>query len=1039
MSDFDKKKKTEEDPIQAMLERLRKIVDTPVEKIDFSSSEKPTKLKKATSSAQNGKKKAAEPKPEVEELILPGTDEETPEDIPVLVEEVVEEVPAALVEEDAEEEDLPLDDEDEVDDETLSHFFGPEETETTEKIEVEPAQGPEEPADKPSFLPDDEQEEVAPSDEDDGREYDLLTLEDVSVIDDGEDQRDNSWKEAIAFPKRTDEPTAAPPITPESFALARPSEEEARPQEEKAVTEEDAFTPQGDADWLFRPRVFGNSFAASEEPKEEIPEEEELEEIEANEDNGYSVEVTVTPQQKAWYIPTSSQVETVLDTVSPTEELLHKIEEEERSVDPAASESPVTADEPSEPSFYTHEENDSIDTVDTDDTDDLHIPHVLQNASEADGSENTVHVEGEEEIHSFSWETVPPRKPAEKKKKSLRASFSSFFRGEGGDAKSQKRGVFFGSKIENEEIPEALSGIYNEAGADYHEYTSRNQIGLFSGRFVALVSSCTVRVIALAFLCTLLLLLEDLRYLGVTLGGFFARPGGMAAAHLLLMIFVILCCIPMLSHAWRHLFNNRVLPEAYLAIGLICALFYDVFLLLASVADPYLFGLVPAVGALILSVIDLLKTKGDFASFKLVSSSGDKLACSVSCGAQTRSEAIAVSDLEEGTDTRILSVKKVGFAAGFFHRVSRICEDGRKNLWLLIMALISSLATAIVCGILVATHILQQDGSSAVYAFCVSLSFSFPIFSLLLHKIPAVQLFSRATATRCAVVGEVSALEYCDAAAVAFEDVEAFPARNVRVQRIKLYGDAALDHVLYRVAGLFSVVGGPLDGVFRASTAEVGLSAEVRLLRAEEGGIVASVDGHEVCVGRGEYMLARNIHMYYDPDDEQNLLGGKVNIMYAAEDGHLIAKFYVRYKMDEDFERDVEELHKRGIRAIIRTYDPNVTEALVGGISYTERFDVRVVRKTVDQQNDFATDRLNSGIVCKTSSRDIVKTLFACRRMCQVIRVAENCNLLIACFGMLLSLLLCAFGVIFSVPSFFLALYQLIWVGLIAVGGKLYI
>ena len=186
-------------------------------------------------------------------------------------------------------------------------------------------------------------------------------------------------------------------------------------------------------------------------------------------------------------------------------------------------------------------------------------------------------------------------------------------------------------------------------------------------------------------------------------------------------------------------------------------------------------------------------------------------------------------------------------------------------------------------------------------------------------------------------------------------------------------------------------------------------------------------------------MLARGIRMYYDPDDEENLLGGKVNIMYAAEDGRLMAKFYVRYKMDEDFERDIEELHKRGVRAIIRTYDPNITEPLIGGISYTGRFGVRVVRKTVDQQNDFAVDRLNSGIVSKTSCRDILRTLFACRRMCQVIRVAENCNLLIACFGMLLSLLLCAFGVIFTVPSILLALYQLVWVALIALGGKLYI
>ena len=581
--------------------------------------------------------------------------------------------------------------------------------------------------------------------------------------------------------------------------------------------------------------------------------------------------------------------------------------------------------------------------------------------------------------------------------------------------------------------PDALSGIYNEAGADYHEYTSRNQITLFSERFVADITSCTVRVFILAFLCTLLLLLENLGRLGVTLGGFFAQPGGLATAHLILMVMVILCCVPMFAYAWRHLFANRVLPEAYLAISLLIAFFYDVYLLLAAEPTPFLFGLVPAVSALILSVVDRLKMKGDYTAFKLVSSSGDKLACTVSCGAQTAEEADAVSDLEEGKDTRVLFVKKVGFTSGFFHRVSRVCEDGRKNLWLLIISLVASLMAAIVVGV------LQHSLSAGLYAFCVTVSFAFPTCTLLLHKLPVAQLFARASANHSAVVGEVSALEYCDAAANAFEDVEAFPSRNVRVQRIKLYGDSALDRVLYQVAGVFSVVGGPLDGVFRSSTAEIGLPSHVRLLHTEGDGLAVMVDGREIRVGRGDYMLRHHIHVYYDPEDESILANGKTNVMYAAENGRLIAKFYIRYKMDEDFEKDVEQLHKRGIRTILRTYDPNISEALIATISYTANFGIRVVKKTEEQQKDFAVARLNSGIVTKAATRNILRTLSACRRMCRLTAILENATMLVACFGMLLALFASVFGSIFAVPSFFFALYQLLFVGIVALVGKLYI
>lgn len=1024
MSENDKKKKVEIDPVQDMLERLRRVVDTPVDKLEFSSSEKPAKPKKAN--AKNTVKKAAEPKEE-QETVPPSPEEEPREEeeaAPVSAESVQEPAPAFFEEEAAEDEEEPEETEDfadEIDDQTVAAFFAEAEDEDGQPAE----------ADEPPFVPDtadapisEEMEEDTEAIIEDGREYDLLTLEDASVLDDDtQDTRDNSWMDLAAIAKeKKEERKVISPITPASFAFVR---EEPLFEEvvEDAPPTEEAAPAREDADWLFRPRTFATTVEQA-PAEEEIPEtaEEQTEEVEANEDNGYSVEVEVLSPDKAWYTPREAD--------TPIEEPAPVAFEEE----PTDSE-PKEPEKTGEPSFFVYSEKEEIDTVQVDDVDDLHIPKILQ-----DDAAITEESSQQDEPHGFGGEPAPAKETGKKEKKSAFAALLSKFRRTDDRKAERKNSVFSGKRDrEDEDAPDALSGIYNEAGAEYHEYTSRNQIGLFSKRFTALVSSCTVRVIALAFLCTLLFLLEDLPHFGVTLGGFFAAPGGTATVHLVLVVLVILCCVPMLSYAWRHLFNNRVLPEAYLAIGLICALLYDVILLVFGATRPYLFGLVPAVGALILSVVELVKTKGDFASFRMLSSSGDKLACSISCGAQTKSEAVAVADMEEGTETRILSVKKVGFAAGFFHRISRVCEDGRKNLWLLIVALIASLAVAAVTGILIATRILTQNGMAAVYAFCVTLSFSFPICSLLLHKLPAVQLFSRAAATRCAVVGEVSALEYCDAGVVAFEDVEAFPARNVRVQRIKLYGDAALDRVLYRVAGLFSAVGGPLDGVFRSSTAEVGLSAEVRLLRAEEGGIVASVDGHEVCVGRGEYMLSRNIHMYYDPDDEKNLLGGKINIMYAAEDGHLIAKFYVRYKMDEDFERDVEELHKRGIRTIIRTYDPNITEGLVAGISYTERFDVRVVRKTADQQNDFAVDRLNSGIVCKSSCRDILRTLFACRRMCQVIHVSENCNLLVACFGMLLSLLLCAFGVVFSIPSFVLAVYQLLWVGLIALGGKLYI
>ncbi len=1091
MADLNNKKTVEEDdPIKKMLEKLRQSVAAPVaetlEEAPSAAEENKEKRKK-----NGGRKEQPLPAHEEEEPTPPVdifesglVQEILPDEPPVastMPEPPIEEADAPQSEEptvvaENEEEDalffeeptktdeifdqeldeesendfleIPdeeMDEEDSVDDAVIAQFFksAEEDVPVTDEAPIEEtfAEAPlaqEESADEETPVFETEEE-------DDGLEYDVVSFEDVSSIDETEEEKEQFTpasvsKEFVGFLKESEGETLG--------AVEIIEAEEASEVDEpiELLLDEDEVS-KSEADLLFRPTPTQMAFSAKEEASPWDLEEDASSTVEhppvvPNEDNGYAVEVEVRQDIDAWYAPSAAQVK-----AEPARPVAEEIEQtplaEEKETDlPIGEVTPTTpvAAKPAEP---------SVEDLLVDDIDDFDGPVAISygeedtfsakefaNAPIEPKTEKTAQKAETDEEEGRSYTsftqplTMPMPKLADGEKMPARKVLASFFGRKGGAGTGRKK-VWREKK--KAVTPDALAGIYNEAGADYHEYTSRNQITLFSERFVADITSCTVRVFILAFLCTLLLLLENLGRLGVVLGGFFAQPGGLAATHLILMVLVLLCCVPMFTYAWRHLFANRVLPEAYLAICLLLSFFYDVYLLLAMVPSPYLFGMVPAVSALILSVVDRLKIKGDYTSFKLVSSSGDKLACTVSCGAQTAEEAAAIADLEEGKDTRVLFVKKVGFTSGFFHRVSRVCEDGRKNLWLLITALVASMMAAIVVGV------LQHSLSAGLYAFCVTLSFSFPTCTLLLHKLPVAQLFARAAANRSAVVGEVSALEYCDAAANAFEDVEAFPSRNVRVQRIKLYGNSALDRVLYQMAGVFSTVGGPLDGVFRSSTAEIGLPSHVRLLRVEEGGLAVMVDGREICVGRGEYMLRRHIHVYYDPEDESILANGKTNVMYAAENGHLIAKFYIRYKMDEDFEKDVEQLHKRGIRAILRTYDPNISEDLIAAISYTANFGIRVVKKTEEQQKDFAVARLNSGIVTKAATRNILRTLFACRRMCRLTAILEAASMFVACGGMLFAVFMSIFGGVFAVPSFFFALYQLLVVGAVALTGKLYI
>lgn len=566
---------------------------------------------------------------------------------------------------------------------------------------------------------------------------------------------------------------------------------------------------------------------------------------------------------------------------------------------------------------------------------------------------------------------------------------------------------------------DVLGGLYTEEAAAYNEFSSRSQISAFARRFVSEGSLCTLRILLLAFLSTFLLVLENFSLVGYRPGGILAGQDMQIALHLLSLLLCAIASIPLFSRAWRQLFARRVTADLYPAILLLLSIVYDVVLYLLAPAEFAFFGLIPAVAALFVAIADHRKVKGDFASFRLLSSSGDKLGCTVTTGGRTAAETDAVSDLSEGQRSRIVSMKKIGFATGFFRRIVRNCEDSYQNTVLLVVSAVASLGVAIVTGVVASSF------ATAFYAFALTFSLVLPAVLPLLHKIPTAMLSLRAALHHCAVVGEVSALEYSDAAAMTFEDVEAFPAKKMRIQRIKLYHDSALDRVLYQVASLFSTVGGPLDGVFRASTAELGIAEDVTLLRVEEGGLLALVDGREISVGRGEYMLDHAIHVFYDPEDEKLLSGGKTSVMFAAEDGQLVAKFYIRYKMDEEFEKGVEALHKRGIRTLVRTFDPNLSEELVDKISYTADFGLRVVKKEVDQQRDLATPELNSGIVTKTSSGDVLRALFACRRAMRLIRVGGTAAFLLAGLGVVGAVVLAALSLL-TLPSVYFVGYQLI-------------
>ena len=242
--------------------------------------------------------------------------------------------------------------------------------------------------------------------------------------------------------------------------------------------------------------------------------------------------------------------------------------------------------------------------------------------------------------------------------------------------------------------------------------------------------------------------------------------------------------------------------------------------------------------------------------------------------------------------------------------------------------------------------------------------------------------------------------------AIAFEDVEAFRSNDVFVHQIKLYENGRLDELLYDLAGVFSVLGGPLDAVFRVAAAELGMPSDVVLISTGREGLEADVEGTRISLGKWAYFRTEMISPYYDSDDTYREDSGEFSIMYVAIEGVIRAKVYLKYAMNEHFEKNARRLQRNGVRTLLRSYDPNIGDSLVAASAHSTNLRVKVVRKKPEQLHDFAESRVDSGLVTSAGSRDLLYTLFLCQNYRKTVRILRCCKLVAVPLSILMALLL---------------------------------
>ena len=457
-----------------------------------------------------------------------------------------------------------------------------------------------------------------------------------------------------------------------------------------------------------------------------------------------------------------------------------------------------------------------------------------------------------------------------------------------------------------------------------NEYTALYQRDSFKDRFLDSILSVKVRLASVILLSFAVLFFENIGFLGVDISAALGLARVPYAIHVIDLQFALclfLLALPEVASAIAQLRNKTVAPELSLVLSVLIVSLCSIANIVICPEEPLYVGFIFAIHVCFVVFGSNLRYLADFSAFKSTSRNSEKYVVDVSPTGSLGKENVALDGAVDSYKSRTVRLLRVSFITDFFKRTGARTESSTANLTVMSI----SFGVALVCA--AAAFFLLDGWISASYALALTYLIGVPLVLFASHKIPYHYAQKIAEVEKTVIIGESSLYEYEDADVITFDDTEIFGADDVVLKRFMLYGDREnVARPMKLMSALFSSVGGPLDNIFANALDKRVLPAQS--VGIEDDGICGIVDGKHVSAGNYEYMLRHGV--ISDRDDASTDIGSDTTkVMYAAEEGTLIAKFYIRYSFSEEFSSLLSQLRANGIVPLIYTRDPNVNNELL--------------------------------------------------------------------------------------------------------------
>lgn len=181
------------------------------------------------------------------------------------------------------------------------------------------------------------------------------------------------------------------------------------------------------------------------------------------------------------------------------------------------------------------------------------------------------------------------------------------------------------------------------------------------------------------------------------------------------------------------------------------------------------------------------------------------------------------------------------------------------------------------------------------------------------------------------IAGKTGAEFIEQANAVVINAKDIFPAGTVTLHQMKVLSDNNLEDTIIRAASLTDAMQSPLAPIFKkiAGNSNITVFPDSDTVKYEEAlGISGWVDNRLLFIGNRTLMEAHSIAVP-DVELDRKILRQGYFPVYVASGNKACALLIIRYDVNTEVSKEFRRLTNSGVTLLVKTSDPNITEAMI--------------------------------------------------------------------------------------------------------------